>query len=384
MALRGTNQGLSRYHNRRIVLEFIRERGPSARGDIARDVHLTVQTVSSIVRELEEAGFLFIRREKPRGRGAPAQMLHLNADAAYAIGVDVSPLGVSAALVNLSGDIACHASRDQVSPDPEVGFRLITELVAELRAFRPSVRILGVGMAIPGPLDVEGMSFVGPTTLSGWSGIPLRERLAAATGLPSFIEMDTSAAAVGLHLHGEGRGLDQFYYLHLGAGLGGAMVQGGHSLRGAFGNAGEIGHVPVVPGGLPCSCGNLGCLERYVSLEAFQRRPEGQSEADWARAVAPVFHRAITVIENLFDPESIVLGGIAPPTLLEALVATTGRLPPSVSSRRDRRLPRVIVARDTHSTLRGAAARALTEALSPSADRNYNPPHDPLCDGLAA
>lgn len=385
--LRGTNQGLSRYHNRRIVLEYIREHGPAARGDIARGVRLTVQTVSSIVRELEDSGYLLTRRDKPRGRGAPAQLLHLDPDGAHAIGIDVSPLGVSAALVNLAGDIAGHASRPQPNPDPDSGFRLIGELLAELSELRPggrTPRILGAGMAIPGPLDVESMSFVGPTTLSGWNGIPLQERLASVSGLPSFIEMDTAAAALGLQLHGEGRGIGQFYYLHLGAGLGGAMVRHGRPLRGAFGNAGEIGHLPLVPGGLPCSCGNHGCLERYVSLEAFRQRPEGQSDADWAGAVAPVFHRALTVIENLFDPESIILGGLAPVSLLHALVATTGTLPNSVASRSGRRLPRVIAATDTHSVLRGAAALAMAEVLSPSAARDYTPPDDPLCDGLAA
>ncbi|MBW7921651.1 MAG: ROK family transcriptional regulator [Rubellimicrobium sp.] len=384
MGLRGTNQGLSRYHNRRIVLGYIREHGPAARGDIARDVRLTVQTVSSIVRELEESGYLRLRREQPRGRGAPAQMLHLNPDAAHAIGIGVSPLGVSAALVNLAGDITAHASRPLAGPDPEDGFRLIGELVATMRARCPEARILGAGMAIPGPLDVEGMSFVGPATLAGWNGIPLRERLAALTGLPAFIEIDTAAAAVGQHLHGEGRGLDQFYYLHLGAGLGGAMVRRGQPMRGAFGNAGEIGHVPVVPDGRPCTCGNRGCLECYVSLDAFRHRPAGQDEAGWAAAVAPMFHRALTIIENLFDPESIILGGLASPALLGALVATTGALPPSVSARRNRRLPRVIAASDTHSVLRGAAARALAEVLSPTADRDYDYPDDPLCDGQAA
>ncbi|MCC7320219.1 MAG: ROK family transcriptional regulator [Rubellimicrobium sp.] len=384
MALRGTNQGLSRYHNRRIVLAYIRNQGPAARSDIAQHVGLTVQTVSSIVRELEELGFLLPVREKPRGRGAPAQTLHLNPDAGHAIGIDVSPLGVAAALTNLAGEIVAHATRDCPNPTPEAGFTLIDGLVRELRAARSGARILGAGMAIPGPLDVEGMSFVGPTTLAGWNGIPLQDRLARVTGLPAFIEIDTSAAALGVSMQGEARGLSEFYYLHLGAGLGGTMMHGGHPLRGAFGNAGEIGHVPAVPDGLACACGNRGCLERYVSLEAYRARPPGQNEAEWVRTVAPVFHRAITTIENLFDPETIVLGGLAPASLIHALSATAPDLPGSVSARRGRGLPRIIAATDSHSVLRGAAALAIAGVLSPGAARDSLPASDPLFDGLAA
>jgi len=343
-----------------------------------------VQTVSSIVRELEELGYLLPVREKPRGRGAPAQTLHLNPGGGHAIGIDVSPLGVSAALVNLAGEIVGHATRPAANPSPETGFRLIRELLDEMRRFSPPARLLGVGMAIPGPLDVEGMSFVGPTTLDGWSGIPLQEELAAVSGLAAFIEMDTAAAALGVRLHGKGHGHSEFYYLHIGAGLGGTMVHRGQPLSGAYGNAGEIGHVPVVADGLPCSCGNAGCLERYVSLDGFHRRPEGQSEEGWAESVAPMFHRAITMIENLFDPETIILGGIAPPSLIHALVAVTADLPPSVSARRGRRQPRVIAETDPHSVLRGAAATAISGVLSPGAEREYHPDHDPLCDGVAA
>ncbi|MDQ6432690.1 ROK family transcriptional regulator [Mesorhizobium sp. LHD-90] len=364
MALKGTNQESGRPYNRRIVLESIRLHAPTTRGDIAARVGLTVQTVSTIVRELEEQGFLISAREEPKGRGVPPTTLRINPDGGYAVGVHLTPLGVSAALVNLSGDVVENLHRDAPAPTPGQAFDLIGGLVRELTRLRPGGRMLGVGMALPGPFGVEAMSFVGPTTMDGWQEVPLKERLAEATGLPAFIEADMAAAALGEQIYGVGSDFSEYYYLYFGVGLGGVMVHDGAVLRGAWGNAGEIGHIPVVPDGEPCPCGNRGCLERYLSLEALGRHKGG--EAAWAGEIAPIFRNAVTTIENLFDPQTVVIGGLAPTPLLARLAAAAKTLPNSVSARRDRRAPRVTVARGgEQSVLRGAAALAVSGVLSP-------------------
>ena len=160
------------------------------------------------------------------------------------------------------------------------------------RAGRERGRMLGIGLAMPGPFDVEFMSFVGPTTLEGWQGVPIRERLAAMTGLPTFIEIDHAAAALGERLYGIGRNVRDFYYLYFGVGLGGCMVHDGAILRGGHGNAGEIGHLPLVPDGEPCPCGNRGCLERYLSL-----RSDGAPRADiGSRAGSPKRRRCCVAL----------------------------------------------------------------------------------------
>ena len=93
MTLRGTNQESGRPYNRRIVLESIRLNGPTTRGDIAARVGLTVQTVSTIVRELEEQELVLSVREKPRGRGIPPSALTINPEGGYALGIHLTPLG---------------------------------------------------------------------------------------------------------------------------------------------------------------------------------------------------------------------------------------------------------------------------------------------------
>ncbi len=363
--LKGTNQELGRPFNKRIVLELIRRRGPIARTDIADRVGLTVQTVSTIVRELEEDGYLLSEREAPKGRGVPPTKLVINPDGGFAIGLHVTPRGVEAALVNLRGDVGRRVSREAPHPTPDEAFTVIAALVAALRATDPAARLLGVGMAMPGPFGVESMSFVGSTTMSGWQGTSILERLMEATGLPAFIETDMAAAALGEQLYGLGNRLSDYYYLFFGVGLGGTMVHDGSVLRGRWGNAGEIGHLTVVPDGEPCPCGNRGCLERYVSLDALQR--SGLPEDEWVDAVYPLFAGAIRAVENLFDPETIVVGGFAPEGLKRRIASPGGDPGNSISARRGRAMPRLVIAGDgSDAVLRGAAALAARGALAPN------------------
>ncbi|WFR99256.1 ROK family transcriptional regulator [Rhizobium tumorigenes] len=364
MALRGTNQESGRPYNRRIVLESIRLLGPTTRGDIATRVGLTVQTVSTIVRELEEQGLILSVKEEPRGRGIPPSTLTINPDGGLSIGIHITPLFIEAALVNLLGDVVDSRHCVALNPMPDEAFALIEDMISELKAGLRGGRLLGAGLALPGPFDVESMSFVGSTTMIGWKNVDIRQRLADATGLPAFFENDMAAAALGEQLYGLGQQLSDYYYLFFSVGLGGAMMHDGLVMRGAWGNAGEIGHMPAVPDGEPCPCGNHGCLERYLSLDAFNRR--GLSEADWVREIAPIFRNTIRTIENLFDPETVVIGGLAPQPLIDELASLVDGLNSSVSARSDRAHPRVMVASDCqYSALRGAAALAVFGALSP-------------------
>jgi predicted NBD/HSP70 family sugar kinase/predicted transcriptional regulator len=366
MALKGTNQEFGRPYNRRIVLEIIRQHGPIARADIAGRVGLTVQTVSNIIRELEDQGYIAGAREAPKSRGYPATNLSINPDGGYAIGISITPLGLEAALINLAGEVVVREHRKLSHPLPEMAFREIFGLVEEFKSAKSGRRMLGIGLAMPGPFDVESMSFVGPTTLEGWKGVPVQQRLAEGSNLPAFIEVDHAAAALGERLYGAGKSFRDFYYLYFGVGLGGCMVQDGQPLRGSFRNAGEIGHLPLVPNGEPCPCGNRGCLERYLSLEAYERRAKLIGIEGWITESVPLFRSAIVTIENLFDPETIIIGGLTNEELLGRLVAASEPLANSISKRENRKAPRLMHSRvGNDAVLRGAAALAISGVLSP-------------------
>jgi predicted NBD/HSP70 family sugar kinase len=384
MGLKGTNQEYGRPYNRRIVLEIIRLKGPISRAAIARDIALSPQTVSNIIRELEESGLLLTSRESGGRRGQPATMLAINPAGAYAIGLQLTPARVRAMLVDLAGEEVGACERVLATLEPDVVFGLMTDLVTELRTLRPEGRLLGIGLAMPGPFDVEPMSFVGATTIEGWRGIPIEDELGARTGLPVFIGIDSAAAALGELLYGAGRDFRDFFYVYFSAGLGGGAIHDGQVWRGAYGNAGELGHVPLVPDGEPCPCGNRGCLERYISVDALARHLArsgvdlGSTDlprlvADdhpaldgWIADIAPLFARALVMIENLHDPETVIVGGLLPLPLMDRLIAAVEPLPPSVAERTGRSAPRLIRSDiGAEAALLGAAVLAISGVLSP-------------------
>jgi predicted NBD/HSP70 family sugar kinase len=357
MALKGTNQEFGRPYNRRIVLEAIRQHGPIARGDIAGRVGLTIQTVSNITRELEEQDFLLGMRNTKRVRGYPATSLSINPDGGYAIGLNITPVGIEAALINLAGEIIASESRGRTCLKPAKAFTEIAKIIAGFKARIPEKRLLGVGLAMPGPFDVESMSFVGPTTLEGWKDEPVKDKLARIAGCPVFIEVDHAAAAMGERLYGAGKDYKDYYYLFFGMGLGGCMVHDGLPVRGSF---------PVVPNGEPCACGNRGCLERYVSLEAHERRSAIVGDEGWLAEATPHFRSAIATIENLFDPQTIIIGGLSGTEYPQRLLMMAEPLANSVSSRKNRTAPRVMFSRTGNdAALRGAASLAISGALTP-------------------
>lgn len=384
MALKGTNQEFGRPYNRRIVLEAIRRLGPVAKAEIATRVGLTVQTVSNITRELEEQGFVTSQRQGATGRGYPARHHSINPDGAFAIGINISPQRLQSAATNLSGDIVATLELPMRKPEPAETIDILLRMAHELRQKVGGKRVLGIGLTMPGPFGVESMSFVGPTTLEGWKDVPVQDQLAQGTGLPVFVETDHAAAALGEQLYGAGRNLRDFYHLYVGVGLGGCMIMDGQTLRGVHRNAGEIGHLPLEPGGLSCPCGNQGCLERYLSLEAYERRVAEVGHEQWIRETTPLFRKAIISIENLFDPEAVIVGGLAPRALLEELVTAAEPIGNSIAVRPDRTAPRVIITESgATAVLRGAAAVALSGVLSPRhglmfAENPDQPDADPM------
>jgi predicted NBD/HSP70 family sugar kinase len=122
----------------------------------------------------------------------------------------------------------------------------------------------------------------------------------------------------------------------------------------------------LVADGDPCPCGNRGCLERYLSLDAMERRSAEIGRTAWIAEAAPLLRIAIATIENLFDPETIILGGLVPEDILRDLIAAAQPLHHSVGERRDRTASRLTLSSNGEdAVLRGAAALAVSGLLSP-------------------
>ena len=387
MVSRGTTQQSSAPFNRRIVLDVIRRQGRISRREIVDLVSLSPQTVANITNDLQTIGLIVARRVKgAKSRGQPPIAFELNPNAGNSIGISLEPGRVSGGLVNLVGEILERREVDIDTHDQRRVLATVMGLTRELRR-RPAAaeRLWGIGVALPGPLVKTDISFIGPTTLEGWSDLSVLDELRDAAHLQVFYSVDSVAAALGETLFGVARALDNFFYMHFGVGLGGTLVVNRSAYRGANGNATEIGHIPAVPGGKPCYCGNAGCLERYLSLQSLAEAL-GVSEAPdrdtliiaelehntdpalqaWCREAADRLRDAVCVIENMLDPLTIVIGGSAPKLLVERLVALAEPLHHSVRGGVASPTTRIVLSeRQEDSSILGAAVLPIYDLLSP-------------------
>lgn len=386
----GKNPERSRDHNRRVVLDVVRRHGSLGRMHIARLTHLTAQAIANIVDELVSEDLLMQTGRLRSGRGQPPIQFAVNPDGAMTMGIEVASDHLVSTVLDLAGQPRSRRIMPVSDTSPE---QVAAYLRAELDAVRSrfSARLLGIGVVMPGPFEIEGMTSVGPTTLPGWADIDAASLLSEACGEPVAVENDATAAAVGERLFGAGHSISSFCMIYFGAGVGLGMIQDGTPFRGAFGNAGEIGHVVVAPNGKACPCGQHGCLERYASLHALREKllDAGITEYDlsglhaerhpvlleWMDETATYLAPMIAMIENIVDPETVILGGTLPDAIIDELIDRMGPLPISVASRRTRALPRVLRGQTGQYTAAlGAAALPLFEALTPKLETSADLP----------
>lgn len=301
----GANLPTLRSHNAALVLDLLRaagERGISRLG-LAGRTGLTPQAVSKITARLRGEGLAVEAGRRASTGGKPRTVLRLVPDAAHAVGLHLDRDELTVVLVDLAGAVVASrtAPLDLGAPADEV-LGAAAGAVAAVRgdgAREDGARaVLGAGVAVPGPLDHRGGVLHRVTGFPQWDGYPLRDALAARTGLPVVIDKDTNAAALGLTLQAPGPA--DFAYLHLGTGLGSGLVLGGAVHRGARTGAGEFGHQTVQLDGPLCGCGGRGCVEA-LCLAAVGR-------GDVAEA-ARVLGTGAANLVGLLDIDRVVLGG---------------------------------------------------------------------------
>ncbi|MGW2559102.1 ROK family transcriptional regulator [Streptomyces sp. NPDC001514] len=334
----GVNLPLLRTHNSALVLDLLRAAGENgiSRLELADSTGLTPQAVSKITARLRDEGLVAEAGTRASTGGKPRTVLCLVRSAAYAVGVQLDRDEMTAVLLDLAGtrvatrvvpldfgagpDVVTGQATKQVqtlladslassSAQEEAGKTAgktagnMAERTAEEAADGRIPRkgehalVLGVGVAMPGPLDhLAGV----PHRVTGypeWDGYRLRDELAARLGLPVVLDKDTNAAALGLVLRGTG---GSFAYLHLGTGIGAGLVLDGELYRGVRTGAGEFGHQIVQLDGPPCGCGKRGCIEA-LCLAAVAR-------GDVAEA-ARVLGVGVANLVELLDIDQVLLGG---------------------------------------------------------------------------
>ena len=336
---RGTRSRALGGFSETVILDTIRRaRKGVSRVEIAGLTGLSAQTVSNVARRLLDAGIIRDAGQQILGVGKPRTILQLVPSSRYAIGVHVDPSVITYVLVDLGGRIVAHTAT--VRPDHAIaGMRDSIEAIISTSGVDRD-RLLGVGIASPGPVDLERGIVLDPPLLEGWHAVALPAALMEATGLPVLLEKDVTAAAVAELWTSEGHERDDFLFFYYGTGVGVGLALGHQVVRGSTNNAGDAGHLIVDPLGPMCGCGRRGCLGAAVMPRALVQlaieqgvvdAPGGALETDvvdrlLARVVAlaeagdsdassileEMAQRmgvAIVAIVNLLDLDSVVFGG---------------------------------------------------------------------------
>jgi glucokinase len=189
----------------------------------------------------------------------------------YSIGVDIGGTNLRAAAVDRDGNVLDkNSTTTNFMEGREVVLRDITDNIATLRRRLGEDALVGVGIGIPGFIDMAKGVIVGSHNLLGFDDFPVRDELSKRVGRPVILENDANAAALGEKWLGAGRDVNDLVLLTLGTGIGGGVICGGKVLHGFVGMAGELGHMTIVPSGNICGCGNHGCLEKHASATAIE------------------------------------------------------------------------------------------------------------------
>src|SRR5439155_6660144 len=226
-----------------------------------------------------------------------------------ALAIDIGGTKMAAGLVTADGELVASAtSPTPTGSDAESLFSVVLAL-ADSVGGDGEVGVCGVGCG--GPMTFGGEA-VSPLNIPAWRRFPLRSRLAEATGLPTFIDNDAKALALGEGWRGSAAGVDNFIAMVVSTGVGGGIVLDGRLLDGESGNAGHIGHVIVEPLGRECVCGARGCLEAEASgpaIAAVTGGPASDADAATVARTGTLVGRAVASVANLLDLRLAVVGG---------------------------------------------------------------------------
>ncbi|WP_063828709.1 ROK family protein [Actinopolymorpha alba] len=320
------------------LLALLAAHGALSRTDLAKHSGLTQGAVTKALRPLLDEGYVHELATEPgrvRAVGRPSTPIELRADREDVLGIKLTDDTAIGVLTDLRAEVRHSAELPLPSPDvPEV-VGVVARLARILLERRDSegIPVAGdrarrLGLAVSGDVDrTRGLVRYSP--FLRWRDVPLADLVAAATGLSVTVENDVKSLACKELLTGAGAGLRSFAVVTIGAGIGCSLVVEGTLVAGAFGVAGELGHLVVDRAGPACHCGSRGCVEATASTAAIEHAlasatgTQGLSVLDGARLAADgdeaaarcltdagdAIGTALAAVANLFGPQRIVVTG---------------------------------------------------------------------------
>jgi glucokinase-like ROK family protein len=269
------DQNWVRERNLSIVLRYIWDAGrPIARARLTEISGLNKSTMGNLLAQLQAWRFVHETGTINVGPGRPGTMIDIDSGGGRLIGAEIGVDFISVVVTDLKASVVwrkkidTNGSARQQAEVIALTERLLQEAIDETHA--TPQRLIGIGVGVPGLVDhATGTLLFAPNL--GWSNVPLRE-MWQRYGVPVIIENEANAAALGEHMIGAAKHVDNYIYLSTGVGLGGGLMIDGKLYGGVGGYAGEIGHMTLAPDGPQCACGNRGCWETFVGPTAILDR----------------------------------------------------------------------------------------------------------------
>ncbi len=315
--------------NERKVLDVIWRHGPIARVDIGPRVDLSTMSVTRITRELSDLGLLSEAVDRSGGRGQPARPLMIRRDAAYSAGVYFSQRGIQVGLIDLTGHLVSVENIQTDADTPAAVAKIASQAVTEALAKNgiTSERLIGMGLALPGDFIVDRKRLNAHSFFPGFQGDDICAELQAHCPFKVYVENDAASATLGERLLGIGQTIENFFFAHIGHGVGGGIVLNGELYRGAHGNSGIIGvqyaNDKPRPSGqdLFRSLRDSGIeIDDFEALE--ELRPQNCPPLkSWIIRAAAQLREGLWITARILDPDAVIIGGRLPHHLLQEIVA---------------------------------------------------------------
>jgi predicted NBD/HSP70 family sugar kinase len=339
--VRGTNQSGMRDHNERLVLSLVRRHAALAKSDIARMTGLSAQTVSVIMRGLEEEGLLE-RGEPVRGRvGQPSIPMSLAAEGAFFFGLKLGRRSADLVLTDFRGRMRAARRKVYRYPTPDAVVAFVREAAPALAGeLSPALRgrIMGMGVAMPFQLwNWVSVLGVPQSEMDAWRSRDLGAELQAVTGLPVYVQNDATSACGAELIFGTGERPKDFLYFYFGTFIGGGLVMNGQLYLGRTGNAAAVGSIQVpAPGGGTRRLIDLASMS--VLAEAMEAAGEGSdhlwSQHDrwevsagvldrWLDQAAGALAHATLAAAALLEIEAVLIDGWMPVSVRGEMVRRT-------------------------------------------------------------
>ncbi|GIP22882.1 ROK family transcriptional regulator [Paenibacillus sp. J22TS3] len=323
------DQDFMKRQNRLTVFEIIKNQQPISRASIAKQTGMSPTTVSRIVGELTEEGYLLESEQVSAGLGRKSTLLEMVDAAVLSVGVELDRHQVNIGIVDLQGNVIAGAQYPRsLEESAEVTLKRVGDEIVRLTKSNEIEcdRIIGVGVGLPGIVDNDTGEVIFSVQL-GWRNVPIAEKLKVITGYDVAVDNELKAKALAEHMKGAASGSQRTVLLGFGNGVGSAFIVEGEIYRGKTNSAGEIGHTTIDPNGMLCDCGKAGCLQTYINInsllsEANKVRPIRSIEELFAAKHAgerwavylierALMYMAITInnVVCMYNPDSVILSG---------------------------------------------------------------------------